>query len=81
LLGDPDVAAGEAFGELRARHLAMLAAYRAQRWEEARAVLEECRALDPRLDDLYDVYAMRIQAMKLDPPGPDWDGVFVATTK
>jgi adenylate cyclase len=81
LLGDPEVAASEAFGALRGRHLAMLAAYRAQRWDEAQALLEECRALDPRLDDLYDVYAMRIQAMKLDPPGPDWDGVFVATSK
>jgi adenylate cyclase len=81
LLGDPDAAASAAFGTLRTRHLAMLAAYRAQRWDEAHALLEECRALDPRLDDLYDVYEMRIQAMKLDPPGPDWDGVFVATSK
>jgi class 3 adenylate cyclase len=81
LLGDPEVAAGEAFSGLRARHLAMLDAYRGQRWDEALAVVEECRALDPRLDDLYDAYEMRIQAMKLDPPGPDWDGVFVATSK
>jgi adenylate cyclase len=81
LLGDPEVAASEAFGALRARHLAMLEAYRGQRWHEAAALVDECRALDPRLDDLYDVYGMRIQTMKLDPPGPDWDGVFVATTK
>ena len=81
LLGAPEVAAGAAFGAFRARHLAMLDAYRGQRWDEARALLDECRALDPQLDDLYDVYEMRIQAMKLDPPGPDWDGVFVATSK
>jgi adenylate cyclase len=81
LLGEPEVAASAAFGTLRARHLAMLGAYRRQRWDEARALLDESRALDPRLDDLYDVYEMRIQAMKLDPPGPDWDGVFVATSK
>jgi hypothetical protein len=30
---------------------------------------------------LYDVYQTRIRAMKLDPPGPGWDGVFVATSK
>jgi hypothetical protein len=24
---------------------------------------------------------MRIQAMRLEPPGPGWDGVFVATSK
>ena len=81
LLGEAEMAASEAFGALRARHLAMLEAYRGQRWDEARALLDECRALDARLDDLYDVYEMRIQAMKLDPPGPDWDGVFVATSK
>jgi adenylate cyclase len=81
LLGEPEVAASPAFGALRARHLAMLDAYRGQRWDEARALLGECRALDARLDDLYDVYEARIQAMKLDPPGPDWDGVFVATSK
>ena len=81
LLGEPEVAAGEAFGKLRARHLAMLEAYRGQRWDRASALLGECRALDARLDDLYDVYETRIQAMKLDPPGPDWDGVFVATSK
>jgi hypothetical protein len=81
LLGDPEVAASAGFGQLRARHLSMLEAYRAQQWEEARALADECRALDPGLDDLYDVYAMRIQAMKLDPPGPGWNGVFVATRR
>jgi adenylate cyclase len=81
LLGDPEMAASAAFGALRGRHLAMLGAYRGQRWDEAQALVDECRALDPRLDDLYDVYEMRIQAMRLDPPGPDWDGVFVATSK
>jgi adenylate cyclase len=81
LLGMPEVATGEAFGRLRARHLAMLRAYRAQRWDEALARLGECRALDEQLDDLYDVYQARIRAMMQDPPGPDWDGVFVATSK
>ena len=81
LLGDPEVAANAAFGQLRARHLAMLEAYRRQRWDEARMLIAECRALDHRLDDLYDVYATRIHAMQQNPPGPDWDGVFVATTK
>jgi class 3 adenylate cyclase len=81
LLGEPDVAAAEAFGRLRAQHLRMLEAYRQQRWDEASALLADCRALDDRLDDLYDVYETRIHAMQQNPPGPDWDGVFVATTK
>jgi class 3 adenylate cyclase len=81
LLGEPEVAASDAFGRLRARHLALLEAYRAQRWDAARELIAECRALDHRLDDLYDVYATRIHAMQQSPPGPGWDGVFVATSK
>jgi adenylate cyclase len=81
LLGLPEIASSEPFAKLRDRHLAMLAAYRGQRWDEALALLAECRGRDDRLDDLYDVYATRIQAMAQDPPGPSWDGVFVATTK
>jgi class 3 adenylate cyclase len=81
LLGEPAVAVSASFGELRARHLALLEAYRRQRWAEASQLIAECRALDARLDDLYDVYATRIHAMQQNPPGPGWDGVFVATTK
>jgi class 3 adenylate cyclase len=81
LLGEPEVAASRVFGLLRARHLAMLAAYRQQRWDEASMLIAECRALDHRQDDLYDMYQTRIHAMQQNPPGPAWDGVFVATTK
>ncbi len=81
LLGEPEVAAGAAFGQLRRRHLAMLEAYRQQQWDEADRLIAECRALDHRLDDLYDVYQSRIRAMRQNPPGPGWNGVFVATTK
>ena len=81
LLGEPEVAAGAAFGQLRRRHLAMLEAYRQQQWDEADRLIAGCRALDHRLDDLYDVYQSRIRAMRQNPPGPGWNGVFVATTK
>jgi hypothetical protein len=81
LLGEPEVAASAAFGRLRARHLTMLEAYRQQLWTEASALIAECRELDHRLDDLYDVYASRIHAMEQNPPGPGWNGVFVATSK
>jgi adenylate cyclase len=81
LLGEPEVAASAPFGQLRARHRAMLEAYRGQRWDEARTLIAECRTLDHRLDELYDVYEARIHAMQQNPPGPNWDGVFVATSK
>ena len=42
---------------------------------------EACRNLNGGLDGLYDLYDQRISAFVADPPDPDWDGVFVATTK
>jgi hypothetical protein len=30
---------------------------------------------------LYDFYERRIASYELNPPGPDWNGVFVAETK
>jgi adenylate cyclase len=81
LLGEPEVAASAPFGQLRAGHRAMLEVYRQQRWDDARMLIAECRTLDHGLDDLYDVYEARIHAMQHNPPGADWDGVFVATSK
>ena len=45
------------------------------------ALAGECRALDESLGQLYDLYDERIEYYQENPPGPDWDGVFVATTK
>jgi len=62
------------------RHGAMLRAYRAQRWEEVEAALAELKAL--RGDrHLYDIYRERAAYFRKNPPGPDWDGVFVFTFK
>ena len=33
------------------------------------------------LDTLYQLYSERIGALGLDPPGPDWDGAYVALSK
>ena len=38
-------------------------------------------AVDRALDELYDLYRERIDEYRKTPPPPDWDGVFVATTK
>ena len=34
-----------------------------------------------RLDVLCELYETRIRQYENDPPPPDWDGVFIATTK
>ncbi len=81
LLGDDEVRASQEFQELEARQNEMLAAYRGQEWQKARELVAECRRLDGRLEKFYDLYEERIGIYELEPPGPDWDGVFVATTK
>ncbi|MFQ6017998.1 MAG: CHASE2 domain-containing protein [Kiloniellaceae bacterium] len=81
LLGDAETADSAKFGDLAERHERMLTAYRAQRWQEARDLLEDCAILDHSLDKLYDVYRDRIGHYELEPPGRNWDGVYVALTK
>jgi adenylate cyclase len=81
LLGDAETARSSAFMALAERHDAMLARYRAQDWRAAAEALSCCRPLDPRLTQLYDLYAERIAHYAASSPGPDWDGVFVASTK
>lgn len=83
LLGDESVAGGEAFSALQARHVAFLAAYRAQDWPRARGALEGMAGDAERfgLAALHALYARRIDALAADPPGAGWDGVFAATEK
>ncbi len=81
LLGDAETAELSSFQELARRHQDMLTAYRSQRWQEARELIEACSALDPSLNKLYDVYRDRIDQYEETPPGRNWDGVFIALTK
>jgi len=83
LLGGEELASSPAFRDLVRAHDAMLAAYRAQRWDEAAAGVGECRrrAAELPLGDLYRLHEARIAAFRVAPPPADWDGVHVAATK
>jgi adenylate cyclase len=81
LLGDAEFARSPGFPELLEHHDRMIACYRAQNWDGARAALAQCRGRDPRLEAFYDHYEERIVHYEKEPPGPDWAGVFVALTK
>ena len=83
LLGDETVASSAPLRELAKAHETMLAAYREQRWDDATAALDGCRRLGEGfgLAHLYDLYEERIRGFRVSPPLPDWDGVYVATTK
>ena len=71
------------FAELKAAHSAALDAYRAQDWDAAEAAIEAAAPLSgpAGFAKLHGIYAERIAAFRLAPPGDDWDGVYQATSK
>lgn len=52
---------------------AVLAAYRARRWDEALELLAPLARQHPQRT-LYTVYAQRLHALRETPPPPEWDG-------
>jgi adenylate cyclase len=83
LLGDAELARSDEFVALSRVHDAMLEAYRGQDWDGAGRHLLECRPVGDRfqLGRLYQLYDERIAILRRDPPGSDWDGVYVALSK
>ena len=81
LLGEPETGESPEFKAFAGRHQEMLAAYRGQRWQEARELVVECRNLNGGLNGLYGLYDERLEAYEANSPGKVWGGVFVATTK
>lgn len=91
LLGDADVLADPEFKSLQKLIYDAQEAYRAQKWDEAEEMFARIRdlgsdakkpwQLEANLDVLCNVYDERIAEYRQNPPAPDWDGVFVATTK
>lgn len=57
-----------------------LAAYKQRRWDEAILAFEKALAIKPN-DGPSAEYLKRSRAFKKEPPAPDWDGVYVMTTK
>lgn len=83
VLGDDTVKNGSAFPVLEEAHNKMLDAYRSQDWAAAKQHLGACRELldGVNLNEFYDIYAERIAEYEANPPGADWDSVYVATSK
>jgi len=80
LLGGPDVNNDPEFQKLKTCHKAFLRAYRTQDWSSAQQRIEECMKLDSKLHRLallYQLYRERIKEKIANPPGYEWDGVFV----
>ena len=61
----------------------VLAAYRGQRWAEAREFLSQARNYETefKLVKYYNLFWARIDAYERFPPGEEWDGAFLALSK
>ncbi len=81
LLGDETLAADPRFAALRSAQAEFLAAYRAQRWDEAAAKVDAVARDHPELAGLSALYRDRLAALRSEPPGAGWDGVYVAQDK
>lgn len=66
--------------ELEAHHKA-LEAYFHQDWDKAEQDFKRLQEEYPSQKELYQVYLDRIESMRTNPPGPDWDGAFVSHEK
>jgi len=76
-------AAGQLSGELvrlRERYDAALRSYVAQDWDLAEATFRECLKIRPN-DGPSRVFLERVQALRQDPPGKDWNGVWQLVEK
>ena len=83
LLGDEELAKDLEFIAVKELVDKMLNTYTSQKWDDARTLVDELRSKGARfkLDVLCDLYEGRISAYEAEPPGADWDGIFIATTK
>ena len=81
LMGDRTMRDSDDFKRLTEVQSRMLTAYRAQRWDQAEALLADCQDHDDSLAMLYELYAERIDYYRENDPGAKWDGVFIAETK
>jgi adenylate cyclase len=78
-IGTHEEVDGDMLAEIARFHQA-LAHFRAQRWDEAEALLQALASIAPAVK-LYRVYRERITDFRASPPGADWDGVFGFSTK
>ena len=82
LLGDAQVLTSEWFKDMSAVHAELMSEYREQNWGNAKALIVKARAsAGDKFDGLYDLFSSRILEYESNPPGSEWDGVFIATDK
>ena len=77
-VGEEGKVAAEDMDEIKLWNQA-LRAYRAQDWDKAEVTLMNLQRIKPRY--LYDLYVKRVEHLRKEPPGENWDGVTIFETK
>ncbi len=83
LVGDNTVASSDGFKSISDLTQEMLACYRSRDWAGAENALQRAKQAEQTfgLASLFDLYQSRIEAFRITPPPPSWDGVFAFDTK
>ncbi|MEI9885519.1 MAG: adenylate/guanylate cyclase domain-containing protein [Rhizomicrobium sp.] len=76
MLGSPVMRASPKFRALLTFHDHIFQSLRAQQWDKARELIEQCRKLSGASQKLYDLHLARIDYFRDNPPGEDWNGAF-----
>ena len=76
MLDNPVARASPKIRALITFHENIFQSLRSQHWDQAKALVEQCRRLSGACQTLYDLYLARIRYFESNPPGPDWDGAF-----
>lgn len=83
VVGDDKLATDPDFRDLSRHHERMIQAYRRQDWDGATDAIVDCQRRAEQFGalGLLELYRHRIEDLRENPPGPDWDGAYVAKTK
>ena len=82
LIGNNEVQSSDWFKEFNPIHAELISEYRNQNWENATSLSQKARRVaGEKFNGLYDLFDERIAEYQLNPPGKDWDGVYIATDK
>jgi adenylate cyclase len=81
MLGNPVMRASPKFRALATFHDHIFQSLRAQQWQKARELIDQCRKLSGASQKLYDLHLARIAYFEDNPPSPDWDGAFRSILK
>ncbi|MDE1937725.1 MAG: adenylate/guanylate cyclase domain-containing protein [Alphaproteobacteria bacterium] len=76
MLGNPVMRASPKFRALATFHDHIFQSLRAQQWQKARELIDQCRKLSGASQKLYDLHLTRIAYFEDNPPSEDWDGAF-----